>query len=142
MNNPVPIGEPNTPMSVVVITAPKVGSGVWSSGLFSCFSDFRICCSVLCCPPCSFGYTSVAIDEGKGHCFVPCCISIFLDSFLGLGCVYRSTRRTALRAKYNLPVVCVSDCLAHCLCGPCALSQEMRHLKMAQPGVTGCCTGI
>ncbi|KAF3792563.1 hypothetical protein EJ110_NYTH08476 [Nymphaea thermarum] len=45
------------------------------------------------------------------------------------GCLYAAFFRAKLRAQYRLPEKPAADWLVHCICEPCALTQEYRELQ-------------
>lgn len=51
-----------------------------------------------------------------------CCV-------IGCGCLYSCFYRSKMRQQQNLKGNNCLDCLIHCCCEPCALSQEYRQLE-------------
>lgn len=44
-------------------------------------------------------------------------------------CLYSAFFRAKLRTRYRLPETPAADWAVHCMCEPCALSQEYRELQ-------------
>ncbi|KAI3848326.1 hypothetical protein MKW98_005706 [Papaver atlanticum] len=104
--NGVPVDDSQfqkTPMSIQMQPRPRPQPQPlvpWSTGLCGCFDDISNCCLTCWCPCITFGLTSEIIDRGS------------------------SGKKT-----YNLEGNNCTDCLSHCCCPLCALSQEYRELK-------------
>eukprot|EP00897_Mesotaenium_endlicherianum_P010233 jgi/Mesen1/9238/ME000006S09233 len=78
--------------------------GSWTTGLCGCFED----------------------------CNVGCMLAGVLWTLLahvGVACLYSFQHRRRISGKYNLPGSACGDCLLHCCCTCCAISQENRELK-------------
>ncbi|CAD6248093.1 unnamed protein product [Miscanthus lutarioriparius] len=88
-------------------------TGEWSVGLCDCFGDFHTCCLTFWCPCVTFGRTAEIVDRGS-----TCCQWLY-------GC----TKRSSMRAQYNLQESPCLDCCVHFWCGPCALGQEYKELE-------------
>ncbi|XP_072149512.1 cell number regulator 11 [Setaria viridis] len=88
-------------------------SGEWSVGLGSCFGDVGTCCLTCWCPCVTFGRVAAVVDRGS-----TCC-----------QWVYTCSKRSSMRAQYNLQESPCLDCCVHFWCDTCALCQEYRELE-------------
>ena len=101
--------------------------GVWSSGLFGCMQDMKICLISCFCPPIQYGMNS---DEfNKSGCVVPCLSYLCLDMLGGWGWCLGYSFRGALRNRLMIHGDSCGDLLVHCCCPCCALAQEGREIK-------------
>ncbi|KAJ8600878.1 hypothetical protein CTAYLR_006995 [Chrysophaeum taylorii] len=118
--------------------AYQTSVGKWSSGLFDCRADLPICCYVAWCYHCAFGHVMAANLGSKWR--DECCSIILWDVCNGcFGPYYHAIKRAKIRAKYgDLPEEPCDDCTTVCFCGPCALCQEARHAKAANPNTISC----
>jgi len=53
-----------------------------------------------------------------------------LMSLLGCCCFIHAFKREQLREKYGLEESICGDCFTTCFCGPCAICQEAREIKV------------
>uniref|UniRef100_J3MD45 Uncharacterized protein n=1 Tax=Oryza brachyantha TaxID=4533 RepID=J3MD45_ORYBR len=94
-------------LHILCITFESQISGMsaeWSVGLFGCFGD----CGTSCCM--------------HGTLYV-------LLGTIGCQCLYSCTKRSSMRAQYNLQQSPCFDCCVHFFCESCALCQEYRELE-------------
>jgi Cys-rich protein (TIGR01571 family) len=101
---------------------------MWSTGLFDCCADVPMCCFTIFFPCFAFGRNAEALDGGKNSCWTAAAVWWALQHTIALGCLYSSSFRGRLRAKYNIPEGPVPDSVVHCLCWPCAFCQEHREI--------------
>ncbi|XP_057992262.1 protein PLANT CADMIUM RESISTANCE 2 isoform X1 [Hevea brasiliensis] len=101
----------------------------WSSGLFDCCSDCKICCLTFWCPCITFGRIAEIVDKGTTACATSGAIFGLLASLTGCGCIYSYLYRSKIRQQYMLPESPCNDCLVHCCCEACALCQEYKELE-------------
>ncbi|KAJ4758554.1 Protein PLANT CADMIUM RESISTANCE 2 [Rhynchospora pubera] len=101
----------------------------WSSGLCDCGQDCKTCCLACFCPCIAFGRIAEIVDQGTTPCATSGAIYAILTCFTGCQWVYSCMYRSKLRTQYSLPESPCNDCLIHCCCEPCALSQEYRELQ-------------
>nr|XP_034592450.1 cell number regulator 11-like [Setaria viridis] len=130
-------------------------SGEWSVGLGSCFGDVGTCCLTCWCPCVTFGRVAAVVDRGStcrcstlsllfvhsykpsisladSYLFAACCMNGTLYVLLlSIGCqwVYTCSKRSSMRAQYNLQESPCLDCCVHFWCDTCALCQEYRELE-------------
>ncbi|KAJ3677440.1 hypothetical protein LUZ60_003164 [Juncus effusus] len=102
---------------------------MWSSGLCDCAQDCGTCCSTCFCPCITFGRIAEIVDHGSTSCGISGGIYALLAYLTCCQCVYACTYRSKMRGEYMLPESPCNDCLVHCCCEPCALSQEYRELQ-------------
>eukprot|EP01025_Chloroclados_australasicus_P061022 TRINITY_DN7927_c0_g1_i1.p2 TRINITY_DN7927_c0_g1~~TRINITY_DN7927_c0_g1_i1.p2 ORF type:complete len:126 (-),score=4.54 TRINITY_DN7927_c0_g1_i1:232-609(-) len=105
------------------------GGNNFSSGLFDCCMDIPICCLV--CNgngPCVLGDNHSRVT-GEGGCG-PCCCYACLGMIM-LCAIQGGKVRKTVRDKYGIAED-TGDCCLHCFCGPCAICQEAREIKMRQ----------
>eukprot|EP00899_Mesostigma_viride_P003266 jgi/Mesvir1/12940/Mv05955-RA.1 len=50
--------------------------------------------------------------------------------YFGVMCLYTFGFRGKIRQRFGIPGSEMGDCCMHCWCGPCALLQEARELKV------------
>lgn len=103
----------------------------FQTGLFSCFSDIKICLCASCCLPCLFNRTSSVMDprgspNPESEWFGgPCAIYYLLAACTGCcQAVYQGSRRGQIREKYNIEGDEATDYLLSCCCTGCAAAQE------------------
>ncbi|RCV21185.1 hypothetical protein SETIT_4G118300v2 [Setaria italica] len=103
-------------------------SGEWSVGLGSCFGDVGTCCLTCWCPCVKFGRVAAVVDRGSTSCCMNGTLYVLL---LSIGCqwVYTCSKRSSMRAQYNLQESPCLDCCVHFWCDTCALCQEYRELE-------------
>ena len=127
-------------------------STVWSNELSSCWSAYWLCDSS---PDCN-----LAFDASVGMCVLPrklgrktnkpaelmgriasavgingLCPLICLawsQVLPGTGAIGRSYLRTKVRQAKGIDGNRCTDCLTHCICGPCALYQEAKELNIGE----------
>lgn len=89
----------------------------FSTPLFSCFSDMKICCFGMWCPICLNALNWANIQNEKcsfWHCF------------------YRTSSfwvRQHIKSRYAIEENYVGDCIITIFCYQCALCQDARELK-------------
>lgn len=101
---------------------------MWSTGLFDCCADVPMCCFTIFFPCFAFGRNAEVLDGEKNSCWTAAAVWWALQHTIALGCLYSSSYRGRLRAKYNIPEGPVPDSVIHCLCWPCAFCQEHREI--------------
>ncbi|ONI32091.1 hypothetical protein PRUPE_1G347800, partial [Prunus persica] len=95
---------------------------------FNCGGDICTCC-IACFLPCiTFGQIAEVVDEGQKSCLCHCILYVLFSTY-HLQRTYSSKYRGIMRKKFGLPEEPCWDCCVHCLCEPCALSQEYAELK-------------
>lgn len=96
----------------------------FNSGIFSCFSDPRLCILTFCCPCYTLGRNAEAgLDED--------CLLIGLLCAAGINT--SAVVRWRLREKDNLKGSMITDVLLHGFLPCCSLIQEAKHLGWALP---------
>lgn len=108
----------------------------FQTGLFSCFSDIKLCLCASFCAPCLFNRTS-AILESPGSAAAqsewfggPCAIYYALAACTGCCQVfYQGSRRGKIREKYNIEGDDADDYCLSCFCTGCALAQEDVEIR-------------
>lgn len=108
------------------IALPPPNSSLWNSGVFDCNQDCGsfILGSLL---PCVQYGRNLDILKKKGMCkptCAYCCMLIVLKH-----CTLGARTRIVIRRRYGIVGDTTEDCLLHCCCVPCALSQEYREVK-------------
>lgn len=111
------------PQQVLVVAQPN--SSVWSSGVFDCDQDCGSFILGWCCPCIQYG-TNMDILNKSGS-FGPAC-SYCLLMCVGCQCFLGSSGRGHIRTRYGIAGDNAEDCMLHCCCVPCALSQEYREV--------------
>lgn len=101
----------------------------WSSGLFGCFSDWKICCVTCWCPCITFGQIAEIVDKGSSACGVNGALYTLICCVTCGSCCYSCFYRAKLRQQFLLEKTPCGDCPVHCFCECCALCQEYRELK-------------
>ncbi|KAK7358258.1 hypothetical protein VNO77_00184 [Canavalia gladiata] len=101
----------------------------WSTGLCDCFSDCGNCCISWWCPCVTFGRVAEIVDKGSTSCGASGALYTLICCVVGCGCLYSCFYRSKMRDQYGLRGNGCTDCLIHCCCEPCALSQEYRELE-------------
>ncbi|CAL5043385.1 unnamed protein product [Urochloa decumbens] len=98
--------------------------GEWSVGLCSCFGDVGTCCLTCWCPCVTFGRVAEVVD--KGSTMLHERDTVFSATVHRL---YTCSKRSSMRAQYNLQESPCLDCCVHFWCDTCALCQEYRELE-------------
>lgn len=100
----------------------------FSESLFGCFDDWSSCCYGYWCLPCLFGTNAEKINDQ--NCCLMCCAYSCLTSCY-LCWLPHIFERKALREKHGLreDSTC-GDIPATICCGPCAICQESREMKL------------
>lgn len=101
-------------------------SSEWSSGPFDCSQDCNSFALALFCPCILYG-RNVNIMKKKGVCR-PACVYCCCRFTLFKSCALGTITRIRIRARYGIVGDSTGDCLMHCCCSPCALSQEYREI--------------
>ncbi|XP_031493065.1 protein PLANT CADMIUM RESISTANCE 3-like [Nymphaea colorata] len=101
----------------------------WTTTLFQCCTDPSNCVLTCFCPCVTFGRIAEIVDRGKTSCIVGACLYEAMKLLTCCGCLYAAFFRAKLRAQYRLPEKPAADWLVHCICEPCALTQEYRELQ-------------
>mmetsp|Transcript_758 Transcript_758/g.1027 ORF Transcript_758/g.1027 Transcript_758/m.1027 type:complete len:123 (+) Transcript_758:1098-1466(+) len=96
---------------------------LWSTGLFSCCDDFKVCVVSTFCCPCQLAYQRAAIDNEQ--CQFSSCFPFL---FCPICCAVNV--RADLREKYSVPGSFIADLFAMCVCWACAVAQQTRQLDM------------
>eukprot|EP01156_Anaeramoeba_ignava_P020915 Anaeramoba_ignava/c17587_g1_i1.p2 GENE.c17587_g1_i1~~c17587_g1_i1.p2 ORF type:complete len:101 (+),score=20.07 c17587_g1_i1:541-843(+) len=89
----------------------------WSSSLFACFGDFKICLCGTFCPP----YLAAKNKSGADgrDCTICDCIC----------CPREYYTRQQIRSTYGFEESPVNDFLVMWCCGPCGACQDARELQ-------------
>ncbi|XP_052158703.1 cell number regulator 11-like [Oryza glaberrima] len=103
-------------------------SGEWSVKLFDCFGDSGTCCLTCWCPCITFGRIAEIVDRGSTSCCMHGTLYVLLAT-IGCQWLYACTKRSSMRAQYNLQQSPCLDCCVHFFCDSCALSQEYKELE-------------
>jgi Cys-rich protein (TIGR01571 family) len=108
--------------------APDIDTheGTWTHGLFDCFGDFSTFFTACACPCITHGRLRQKLLY-KRRCWPDC---FFYSAGLAFGCcgVIGGITRTAIREHWNVDGTYTQDYCSHCLCAPCALTQEYRQM--------------
>ncbi|KAG7484078.1 hypothetical protein MATL_G00045930 [Megalops atlanticus] len=119
-------------MNVVIQQAPVVTSqsSEWSTGLFDCFKDMKVCCLFYWCFPCMACRTA----QKFGECLclplidtISQAVMIMLDVPIIVPAIGLSTR-VAVRHKYGIPGTIAGDCVQATFCSVCSWCQIAREL--------------
>lgn len=89
----------------------------FQTGIFSCFSDFKICIITWICPCYTSSRTRARLDDRE---------CVFCD-FLAGGHEWSS--RTAIRKKFNMEQQYFMDYIMLCLFGQCVTCQNAREVQ-------------
>ncbi len=125
-----------------MVTAPRS----WLHGLFDCGKD----CST-CKYECDGSLQALTLFLTTGSCVlyclfrcvlvIPVCLAVWIPcAFIGpgasdtirfgvAGCCDKAAARGKMRTAYNIRGNECSDFCSHCLCSPCALTQETLQLR-------------
>eukprot|EP00747_Dinoflagellata_sp_TGD_P101988 gnl/TRDRNA2_/TRDRNA2_168516_c0_seq2.p1 gnl/TRDRNA2_/TRDRNA2_168516_c0~~gnl/TRDRNA2_/TRDRNA2_168516_c0_seq2.p1 ORF type:complete len:468 (+),score=117.43 gnl/TRDRNA2_/TRDRNA2_168516_c0_seq2:70-1473(+) len=118
----------------------------WSSGAFDCFQSLPLCIASLCCPLVVFADTMASVHVVKFWSILGALVAVaLLDLFalqFKLPILYWTATslvmvyyRHKLRAKFDMAHYTFStiagDFLGYCMCFPCFISQEARHVEEA-----------
>ncbi|CAJ2676098.1 unnamed protein product [Trifolium pratense] len=104
----------------------------WSTGLCGCWSkweQYEHCWWTFWCPCFTFGRVAAIIDKDSTSCCVSGSLYALLCCVFGSGYLYSCCYRSKMREQYGLKGNDCTDCMIHCCCEPCALSQEYRELQ-------------
>ncbi|XP_031491233.1 protein PLANT CADMIUM RESISTANCE 3-like [Nymphaea colorata] len=101
----------------------------WSTTLFQCCIDPSNCFLACLCPCVTFGRIAEIVDRGSTSCIAGACLYEAMKILTCCGCLYSAFFRAKLRAQYRLPENPAPDWAVHCVCEPCALTQEYRELQ-------------
>merc|ERR1712173_125161 len=96
----------------------------WKVGLFSCFSDFKLCIFVNCCPCIVTG--KIAENLGTDTCFMGGC-KIFIPCY---NLLYFKQQRDAVREKSGIPDEGIMGWVNVCCFGSCALQQNVVEIGL------------
>ncbi|KAI0495119.1 hypothetical protein KFK09_025266 [Dendrobium nobile] len=119
---PLPINNP------LALPAQILSPSPWSTGLFDCFDDFGNCCLTFFCPCITFGRIAEIVDKGSTSCGVGGGLYALILCSTGCQWIYSCFYRSKMRSLFFLEESPCADCLVHCCCETCALSQEYREL--------------
>ncbi|KAK8583006.1 hypothetical protein V6N13_069771 [Hibiscus sabdariffa] len=108
---------------------PQDEEAPWSVGFCDCFSDMKTCCIVCWCPCIIFGQIAEIVDKGSTSCGTSGALYTLIMFITGVPCLYSCFYRSKLREQYKLKGGGCGDCLLHCCCETCALTQEYRELR-------------
>ncbi|BFZ11008.1 hypothetical protein BsWGS_14047 [Bradybaena similaris] len=112
-------GNSHTSNTTVIIQQPAAaGVRDWNTGVCSCCDDMGICLCGLFCGICLA--MQVSADMGETMC-LPWCVP---NSLVPL--------RVKLRTQEHIQGSICNDCLTATYCGPCALCQLAREVKMVK----------
>ncbi|XP_020587121.1 protein PLANT CADMIUM RESISTANCE 2-like [Phalaenopsis equestris] len=126
---PIPPTPPPPPMNYpLVLPAQILSPTPWSTGLFDCFNDIGNCCLTFFCPCITFGRIAEIVDRGSTSCGVSGGLYALLLCTTGCQWIYSCFYRSKMRSLFFLEEGPCVDCLVHCCCETCALSQEYREL--------------
>ena len=117
----------------------------WSNELFSCCSAYWRCdCSPDCCLASNAAWVvyypeanlhiKLIGDIGRAAGINDCCplLCLILSQLcIGTNTIGRSYLRTKVRQAKGIDGNRCTDCLTHCICGPCAVYQEARELNVS-----------
>eukprot|EP00747_Dinoflagellata_sp_TGD_P101990 gnl/TRDRNA2_/TRDRNA2_168516_c0_seq4.p1 gnl/TRDRNA2_/TRDRNA2_168516_c0~~gnl/TRDRNA2_/TRDRNA2_168516_c0_seq4.p1 ORF type:complete len:383 (+),score=83.31 gnl/TRDRNA2_/TRDRNA2_168516_c0_seq4:70-1218(+) len=114
----------------------------WSSGAFDCFQSLPLCIASLCCPLVVFADTMASVHVVNFWLILLCLVALaWLDLLIlplfvwMLTCLVMVFYRHKLRAKFDMAHYTFStiagDFLGYCMCFPCFISQEARHVEEA-----------
>ncbi|XP_030444365.1 protein PLANT CADMIUM RESISTANCE 2-like [Syzygium oleosum] len=123
--------EPPPPATGIPVVAlpPSVDYAAWSTGLCDCFSQFDRFCISFWCPCVTFGQISEIVDRGASSCGINGAIYFLIAWVTGCACCYSCFYRQKMRKQYRIIGSSAEDFVLHCLCEPCALTQEYRELQ-------------
>ncbi len=93
----------------------------FSSGLFGCFDDPRLCVVTFFVPCYTMGRNAEDLGEDCMLIGLLACVGINMSPIV----------RNRLRAKYDLEGSMLTDTLLHMFLPCCALTQEARHIQSA-----------
>jgi Cys-rich protein (TIGR01571 family) len=120
----------------------------WSTGLYQCCADPKVCCEACACPCVTFGKIAAALPPGSAPlagdesaaCFAYWGLTAASGENDGIGAAATVAEsylvagtRAALRRLYGIPTepgCCQSDCFIAVCCARCALCQEMREINI------------
>ncbi|XP_062611144.1 cornifelin homolog A-like [Saccostrea cucullata] len=114
MSTTVVVQQPTGVQDNRLMVTDILGHRQWSTGLFDCFSDIKMCLLGLCCTPCVLCHVASRTGE---CCCMPHCI-------LGGSVILRSRIRTIGGIQGSA----CNDCIVLSHCGPCAVCQMEREL--------------
>eukprot|EP00747_Dinoflagellata_sp_TGD_P101986 gnl/TRDRNA2_/TRDRNA2_168516_c0_seq12.p1 gnl/TRDRNA2_/TRDRNA2_168516_c0~~gnl/TRDRNA2_/TRDRNA2_168516_c0_seq12.p1 ORF type:complete len:452 (+),score=106.78 gnl/TRDRNA2_/TRDRNA2_168516_c0_seq12:70-1425(+) len=114
----------------------------WSSGTCDCFQSLPLCIASLCCPLVVFADTMASVHVVNFWLILLCLVALaWLDLLIlplfvwMLTCLVMVFYRHKLRAKFDMAHYTFStiagDFLGYCMCFPCFISQEARHVEEA-----------
>eukprot|EP00747_Dinoflagellata_sp_TGD_P101989 gnl/TRDRNA2_/TRDRNA2_168516_c0_seq3.p1 gnl/TRDRNA2_/TRDRNA2_168516_c0~~gnl/TRDRNA2_/TRDRNA2_168516_c0_seq3.p1 ORF type:complete len:335 (+),score=59.39 gnl/TRDRNA2_/TRDRNA2_168516_c0_seq3:70-1074(+) len=114
----------------------------WSSGTFDCCQSRPLCAASLCCPLVVFADTMASVHVVNFWLILLCLVALaWLDLLIlplfvwMLTCLVMVFYRHKLRAKFDMAHYTFStiagDFLGYCMCFPCFISQEARHVEEA-----------
>lgn len=117
---------------------PKDG---FSDAIYSCGSNWTICCWACCCPCLRWGDTVSKVGYMSFWIGVVLWAILFFVNGLSAGLAWPvigllgAFFRYKLRLHYGFPANCIThiqDLVAWWCCVPCAIAQEARHVDRAQ----------
>jgi len=77
-------------------------------------------------------HKAISLPGSLSRLFAACCMNgtlYYLLATIGCQWLYGCTKRSSMRAQYNLQESPCLDCCVHFWCGPCALCQEYKELE-------------
>ena len=107
----------------------KSSTGEFETGLFDCFNDLGTCLISWFCPCVTYGQNQQRAQKKDG-CVGDAAIFALAACCGCYSCVGASGRGN-VRAVRNIEGGFATDCLVHCCCVPCALTQEKNELDKA-----------
>jgi len=110
--------------SVYTHRAPPV-AGAWQQGVFDCSNDIGTCLLSCICPCVVYGQMKSKLD--RTSCFMNGCIYAIVAN-IGCYCFLTGLFRGQVRRTYGIPGGSFEDCLIHCFCSPCAMTQEKLEI--------------
>ena len=101
----------------------------WTNGLFDCFDDIGTFATSCCCPCLQFANNKKSFNS-TGNILPDLVLYLCgLDFYCcGATAAIGAATREEIRNHRNIEGSFANDCLVHCCCMPCALTQEKREL--------------
>jgi Cys-rich protein (TIGR01571 family) len=100
-----------------------MGAGAeWSHGLCGCFDNLTVCIITYLAPCVTFGKNAEAMGE---NCLLYGLV--YLVPLVDIFCA--ASIRGKIREQKGIEGSFIGDCLAHCFCPLCALSQDAQEVN-------------